>query len=47
MNKREIIRKLAEIDSMISENRFNRTLTAERVRKLRNKRDNLEKKLYK
>lgn len=47
MNKIDIIHKIAEIDAKLSNNRFNRTLTEEQVRKLHNKRDNLERKLYK
>lgn len=47
MEKREIIKKIAEIDATLSENRFNRTLTPEQAQKLRIKRDRLEKKLYK
>lgn len=47
MNKVEIIRKIAEIDAKLSNNKFNKTLTEEQIRKLNNKRSNLERKLYK
>lgn len=47
MNKVEIIHRIAEIDAKLSNNRFDKTLTEEQVRKLHNKRNNLERKLYK
>ena len=45
--KIEIIHKIAEIDSKLSNNRFEKTLTEEQIRKLHDKRERLEKKLYK
>ena len=47
MTKIEIIKKIASIDATLSEQRFNRTMTEEQYRKLTNKRNNLEKRLYK
>lgn len=47
MSKLEIIDKIAAIDAELSNQRFNRTMTAEQMRKLRCKREALEKKLYK
>ena len=47
MTKQDIIKKLAELDALYNEQLYNRTMTEEALRKLRNKRDNLEKRLYK
>ena len=47
ITKEEIIAKIVEIDVQLSNNRFDRKLTPEQYAKLRVKRDNLEKKLYK
>ena len=47
ITKEEIIAKIVEIDVQLSNNRFDRKLTPEQFAKLRVKRDNLEKKLYK
>lgn len=46
MDKMEIIKKLAKIDATLSEQRFNRTMSEEQIRKLHDKRDRLERKLY-
>ena len=47
MTKIEVIKKIADIDSVLSEQRYNRTMTAEQLKKLREKRDRLERRLYK
>ena len=47
MNKIELIKKIAAIDAELSNQRFNRTMTADQMRKLRIRRESLEKKLYK
>lgn len=47
MTKDEILAKIVDIDVQLSNNRFDRKLSPEQYAKLRVKRDNLEKKLYK
>lgn len=47
MKKIESIKKIADIDAQLSNQKFNRTMSAEQLYKLHIKRDNLEKKLYK
>lgn len=46
LTKLDIIRKIAEIDAKLSNDRFNKTLTEEQIKKFRAKRDNLERMLY-
>ena len=47
MTKAEIIKKLVDIDATLNEQRYNRTMSAEEMRKLRRKSERLEKHLYK
>ena len=47
MDKSEIIKKIVEIDVKLSNERYERTMTEEQLRKLRNKRNSLERRLYK
>lgn len=45
--KTDIIKKIADIDAELNNNRFDHHLTPEQAQKLRNRRERLEKKLYK
>lgn len=47
MTAKEIIAKIAAIDTQLSQNRFEGNLSPEQAAKLRSKRDRLERKLYK
>ena len=46
MTKIELIKKIVDIDTKLNEQRYNRTMTAEQMRKLRERRERLERKLY-